>query len=170
MNINVTAHHVEITSALKEYAKKKMEKLLKFFDNIQHIDIHLKIEDNADESKRQIVEVNLKASKAHIRAEDKSGDMYSSIDMIYDKLESQLTKHKEKLRDNMHGTSKNRSYTTTNSNQKEDVLYIPKPMTAEDAATLYKDGQKFLMFRNSKTNDINVLYELEDGNLGLIEP
>ena len=175
MIITVTAHHVKITDALKQYAEKKLSKLLKFFDNIQKIDIHLKIEGVAEEESRQIVDANIEASQARIRASETSRDMYASVDMVYDKLEVQLTRHKEKLRDNHHKGHKERRSSqnqarSTKAMSDEHNLIIKKPMTPEDAAELYEDGQPFLFFRNSKSQEMNVLYPLNDGGLSLIEP
>ena len=68
MKFNVKAHHVEITEALKEYAQKKMDKLERFFENIQEIVLDLNISDNSDENQRQIASATIFASGTIIRA------------------------------------------------------------------------------------------------------
>ncbi|MBT3260983.1 ribosome-associated translation inhibitor RaiA [bacterium] len=98
MQINVRAHHVEVTKPLKEYAKTKMEKLGKYFSNIQEIQIELDIESNSVEDKRQVAMGTVWVPKAILRATDASSDMYASIDLLFAKLEKQLIKHKEKLK------------------------------------------------------------------------
>ena len=92
MLVNVRTHHLDITAALKEYAKKKLVKLDRFFENIQEITIELDISSASDENKRQIANAIVKASGVLIRAEEANKDMYASIDGIFDKLEAQLLK------------------------------------------------------------------------------
>lgn len=173
--IKVSSHHVELTEAMQSYARKKMEKMNTFFDNIQDIHINLKIEQTASEGKLFVAEATIHASGATIHAADSSRDMYGSIDAVTEKLEVQLKKHKEKLRDNNREQKREGVYfhsmSKSNSVELDDAkLYIPKPMTPEDAAELYNEKYPFLMFRNSKTLDINVIYSLGEGKLGLIEP
>ena len=107
--------------------------------------------------------------------------MYASIDLLMEKLEIQLRKHKEKLRshkkESMKRTISEIGDTTTGSGKKQvaisddEKLYIAKPMTAEEAADILElEKTKFLMFRNSVTEEINVIYPVKAGVYGLIEP
>ena len=179
MKFNVKAHHVEITEALKEYAQKKMDKLERFFENIQEIVLDLNISDNSDENQRQIASATIFASGTIIRAKEASIDMYASIDLIFDKLEVQLKKYKERLKDRKQGSRKREFIRTStpsdNRNYQEDIQnrFIPKPMDVEDAALLLEERKtSFLVFRNFK-EEVNVIYEIEDNNgsttYGLIE-
>ncbi|NBV42094.1 ribosome-associated translation inhibitor RaiA [bacterium] len=180
MNITIKALHVNITGALKEYAQKKVEKVLKYFDNVQDVVIELDIRDSADEDARQFVAGIIHASQTVIRAEAESRDMYGSIDLVCDKLSHQLKKHKEKLRDHHKKTSA-RSLTeeSTGKNGKtktvtvndEQELYIAKPMEVDEAVDILAEQKTaFLMFRNIRTEEINVVYPIKKGQFGLIEP
>lgn len=177
MNITIKSHHVNITGALKEYAHKKVEKLLKFFDNIQDVIIELDIRDNSDEDSRQFAAGILHASQTVLRAEESSRDMYASIDLVCEKLTQQLKKHKEKLRDHNRklaaksqpeeASAKSPNDTTLD----EDDLYIAKPMDIDEAADVLTERKTpFLMFRNIRSEEINVVYPLGKGKIGLIEP
>jgi putative sigma-54 modulation protein len=99
MQIKVRTHHVDITPALKAYAEKKMAKLEKYFKNIVEINVELDIVDHADPAKRQSAKAHILASQATLYAEGISDDMYASIDILLEKLEAQIIKHKEKLKD-----------------------------------------------------------------------
>ena len=105
--------------------------------------------------------------------------MYASIDLIFDKLEVQLKKYKERLKDRKQGSRKREFIRTStpsdNRNYQEDIQnrFIPKPMDVEDAALLLEERKtSFLVFRNFK-EEVNVIYEIEDNNgsttYGLIE-
>jgi len=182
MNIRVKANHVEITSSLKDYAQKKMSKLDKFFDNIQSIVVELLIEENSDVNTRQIVHTTLYASGSIIRAEDASKDMYASIDTVFDKLEIQLKRHHDKLKDRKHRDSARKLSSDIALNDLAPVsdvqegytqaeLYVPKPLESEEAVRILKErGLPFLVFRNFNTEQINVAYPMGEDVFGIVEP
>jgi putative sigma-54 modulation protein len=181
MNITVKTLHIDITPAIKEYAHKKMEKLQKFFDNTQEIIVELDYYHNAQESQRHFAAGIIHASQGTIHAEDRASDLYAAIDALYEKLSQQLKKHKEKMRDHTRrGTTKlgillggaiEEDHHETPKKEKPSYLYVPKPMDPEEAVTLLEERETpFIMFRNLKTEQINVVYPLSDGGFGLIEP
>lgn len=182
MNITVKTLHLDITPALKDYAHKKMEKLQKFFDNTQDIVVELDVLHSAQENQRHFAAGIIHASQGTIRAEDRAADLYAAIDGLYEKLSLQLKKHKEKLRDHTRkGTTKLGILLGSaaaadaephgNPNEQPTYLYVPKPMDPEEAVTVLQERDTpFLMFRNLKTEEINVVYPLSEGGFGLIEP
>ena len=174
-SINIRAHHVEITQPIKEYVEKKLGRLDRFFNHMQEIAVDLDISDVSDESKRQTVTVTVWVPGTVLRAKESSIDMYASVDQVFEKLEKQLVKYKEKLKDHRH--DKRAKEKLINHDKKEEQRkdrvshYIPKPMHPEEAAErLQLDQVGFLMFRNATTEEINVVYVNEDGDLELIEP
>ena len=96
MQINISAKGTELTEALKEYAKKKLSKIEHFFGNIQKIEIELEVEKVKEDSMRQIAKVNVWVAGQILHATEASESMYSSIDMIIDKLDQQIKKYKDK--------------------------------------------------------------------------
>jgi putative sigma-54 modulation protein len=92
MQINVSGHHVEVTSALRDYVVNKLSRLERHFDNISIINVTLKVE-----KPHQKVEAKVNVSGAEIFAQSESQDMYTAIDLLADKLDRQVLKHKEKL-------------------------------------------------------------------------
>jgi putative sigma-54 modulation protein len=91
MHIIVTGHHLEITEALKAHIDAKFEKLARHFDNVTDVHVILSVEKLV-----QKAEATLQISGAKLFAEDHQEDMYSAIDNMVDKLDRQITKHKEK--------------------------------------------------------------------------
>ncbi len=176
MTITIKSQHVNITGALKEYAEKKVEKILKYFDNIQDVTIELDIRDTADEDSRQFVAGIVHASQTVLRAEESSRDMYASIDSVCEKLATQLKKHKEKLRDHTRKISKHEIESTSSKSDSKsgpvsDDLYVEKPMDIDEAVDhLIEKKTPFFMFRNIQSEEINVVYPISGDKFGLIEP
>lgn len=93
MQITVSGHHVEVTPPLREYVVSKFERLQRHFDQITNSDVTLIVEKLI-----QKAEATVHVSGADIFANAESEDMYAAIDLLADKLDRQLIKHKEKSR------------------------------------------------------------------------
>lgn len=176
MNIQITARNIDLTDAIRSYAEKKVSKLEKYFDHITEASVLLEVQKNV-----HIVEILLSAKGVFMKGLEKSEDLYASIDLASDKIEKQLVKYKEKLKDKkIH----DKDYETPlrlnvlDSQSVEDsetrVIIskdIPvKPMDPEEAV-MQMDllNKSFFVFRNSDTNEVAVVYQRDDGNIGLIE-
>ena len=94
MQINLTGHRMEITPALRTFTQEKFDKLERHFDKITAINVIFEVE-----KLRQIAEATILVAKGELHARSESEDMYTAIDILVDKLDRQLIKHKEKLRD-----------------------------------------------------------------------
>ncbi len=94
MRISVTGHHIEVTPALRDYVESKLQRLERHFDNMTNVHVVLSTEKN-----RQKAETTLHVAGANIFADSVQDDMYAAIDLMIDKLDSQVRKHKEKVTD-----------------------------------------------------------------------
>lgn len=92
MQINIQGHHIDLTDPLQDYVQSKIQKLDRFFDQINNVQVVLKVE-----KLRQIAEATLHVNQGEIFASAEDEQMYAAIDALSDKLARQLTKHKEKL-------------------------------------------------------------------------
>ena len=102
MQITITGRHVSVGDEVKQYARDKSEKLLKFYDRIQAIEVI--IDHEGEEFTVELI-VNAGARNEFV-AREAGADTLALIDLTVDKLERQLTKHKERLRDRMHSNKK----------------------------------------------------------------
>lgn len=98
MQITITARHVSVSEDIKQYARDKSEKLLRFYDRIQAIQVVIDYE--GDEFTVEMI-VNA-GSRNEFVAHEAGSDTHVLIDVTVDKLERQLTKHKERLRNRKH--------------------------------------------------------------------
>ncbi|SIT66972.1 putative sigma-54 modulation protein [Ectothiorhodosinus mongolicus] len=105
MQINVTGHHVELTDALRNIINEKFERLERHFDNV--IDVHVVL---TVEKLQQKAEATILVSGNRIHAEASNTDMYAAIDAMIDKLDRQVVKHKEKLKDHHRAEGSHRNH------------------------------------------------------------
>jgi len=93
MQLNITGHHVEVTAPLRDYVTSKLDKLTRHFDNITSTHVILTVD-----KLQQKAEANIHVGGANLFANSVDKDMYAAIDILTDKLDRQLLKHKEKIR------------------------------------------------------------------------
>ncbi len=97
MQLNITGHHVEITPALRAYVTEKMQRLSRHFDHVISVNVILKVE-----KLEQLAESTVNAGGKMLFATDTATDMYAAIDGLIDKLDRQVRRLKERLRDHHH--------------------------------------------------------------------
>ena len=93
MQISLTGHHVDLTDSLRAYVNQKFERLERHFDHVTNVHVILSVEKLA-----QKAEANMHVSGAEIYADSTHEDMYAALDSLVDKLDRQLIKHKEKMK------------------------------------------------------------------------
>ncbi len=91
MQISISGHHIEVTEAMRAYVLEKFEKLERHFEHITSIHVILEVEKN-----RQTAEATIHIKGGELFANSTSEDLYAAIDMLIDKLDRQILKHKEK--------------------------------------------------------------------------
>ncbi len=94
MQLSITGHHINITSALRDYVDNKLERLERHFENVTDIHCILSVE-----KLRHKAEATVQVSGATLFADEVQKDMYAAIDGLIDKLDRQVKKHKEKIQD-----------------------------------------------------------------------
>ncbi|MFH1350276.1 MAG: ribosome-associated translation inhibitor RaiA [Pseudomonadota bacterium] len=177
MDITVTFRRMEPIESLRTYAEEKVSKINKYFDFPLEAHIVLTVE-----KFRHIADVTLSLDGTRIKGVEETGDMYSAIDQVMDKMEKQAKKYRSKIRNRRPESIKGEETLATEEIEASEALgleepvievekIVAKPMDPEEAAMqLATSSQDFLVFRNARSREINVIYKRKDGNLGLIEP
>ncbi len=175
MQTSVTFKNLDPSDHLKAYVSEKLDRFDKFLDNPAEANVVLAVE-----KFRHIAEINIAGDKLTIIGSEETNDMYSAIDMALDKLEKQIKKSKQKIRERrLTAKNRNRSMleeadplSDENSERQVKIRNIEyKPMDIEEAVLqmdLIEDN--FLVFTNARSDHINVLYRRKDGHYGLIQP
>jgi putative sigma-54 modulation protein len=179
MNISFHFKNFDPSDHLKNYCRSRFEKLSKYMGQDEESEVHVNL---SVEKFRQTAEVVFTADNAHITAYQETEDMYSTIDLVLDKVEAQLRKMREKMK------SKRRTQKAVRGvrhnvftlpageegaepNIVETDSYEPKPMSVEEAAMqLDTAGMEFLVFRNAESEGLNVIYKRKNGDFGVIDP
>lgn len=171
MNMQVRGRNVGVTEALKDYVEKRVGKLGKYLDNIGNAQVILTVEKGSHR-----IEVTIPVNGIVLRGEETTGDMYTSIDLVVEKLEKQIQKYKGKLiKRGARFTDDQRETTPEDADDAPRIVktkrFPIKPITVEEAVMqMNLLGHSFFVFSNMETEQVNVVYRRKDGNYGLIEP
>ena len=175
MHTSVTFKNIDSSENLKSYVGDKLDRFDKYLYNPAEANVVLSVE-----KFRHMAEISIIGDRLSIYGKEVTDDMYSAIDMVLDKLETQIKKNKQKNRQRRSG-SKSR----TKDMLTEDTLHLEdeatrniivrnidyKPMDVEEAVMqmdLVTDN--FLVFTNARTDQVNVLYRRKNDDYGLIQP
>ncbi len=100
MQVHVTFRHMESSDAVKEYVQSKTEKFKKFLH--EPIEVHMVLEVQKLTHK---AEVTVIAKNVRYHGVEESPNLYASIDLVSEKMERQLRKHKEIVKEHKHTAS-----------------------------------------------------------------
>jgi len=180
MNYTIRGENIEVTAAIRDYVEKKINKLERYFDTPPTSDVHVNLSVYND---AQTIEVTIPMTNLLLRAEEEHADLYAAIDLVVDKLERQIRKHKTKVNRKFRQEGSPRYIFAELEKEKreqeesDDIEIVRtkrfnlKPMDSEEAI-LQMDmlGHNFFVFTNAESGDTNVVYRRKDGRYGLIEP
>jgi len=107
MQLDITGHHIDVTPLLNNYIKDKVTRLKRHFDQVLNIHVILEVQ-----KKSHKAEASLNVSGNHIFAVANGNDMYTAIDALADKLDRQILKHKEKIRNHHRNEGSHRNIET----------------------------------------------------------
>ncbi len=169
MKYTIRGQKIEVTDAIRDYAISKIDKMEKYFENPDEVSVKVVFSIRGREQK---VEITINSINFDLRSEVSHSDMYAAIDLAVDKLEQQMRKFKSKL------MSKERVEIVYDDIIDDDDLeevvkrkkvYL-KPMDEEEAIMQMELlGHTFFVFKDIKTEKVNVLYKRLDGAYGVIE-
>lgn len=179
MRITVSAKNMEITDALRSTVEKKLSKLERYFNPNVEAQVTFSVEKNKSVQKTKgVIEVTIPFNGVILRGEEANEDMYTSIDLVVDKLERQIRKQKTRLERRNHGDSLRFQYIPDIEEDSKNEMKIVrtkrfavKPMSSEEAVLQMELlAHSFFVFRDADSEEVNVVYKRKDGNYGLIEP
>ncbi|MBA9086746.1 putative sigma-54 modulation protein [Fontibacillus solani] len=179
MNYSIRGQQIEVTDALRDYVDKKLSRLDKYFDAPPASGGYVTL---SVVRGLHAVEVTIPLTGVVLRAEERSDDMYASIDAVVDKLERQIRKHKTKINRKFRQEGSLKTLFVEDKSaavvaDSDDELELVrtkrfdfKPMDVEEAILqMNMVGHNFFVFSNIDTREINVVYKRNDGKYGLIE-
>jgi putative sigma-54 modulation protein len=192
IQITIVGRNMPATEPLRLHVVKKMDKLTRYVDRLSMVDVVLTATNNKESSSRHSAEATATAGGLTVRAVCTDTDVYTAIDGLVDKLHMQLTRTKERVRDNKHrghgvglgglatghddgGADLSEPQDDAAGPSADSVVevkqYTMKPIFSEEAIDEMNElGHAFFVFLNAKTEKVSVVYRRRDGQYGLIEP
>ena len=183
MEFKFVAKKIELTESLKQYARKRVSKLEKYFRDREDTEIEARVKMNV-QGERQIAEIQINGNGNFFEGQSETPDMYASIDGSVEKLGRQLrsfhdrqTNHRKKNNEKLNQKMASRVFRLDDETEQdgetvtiERQTFTAKPMSTEEAVLQMESRDfNFFVFTNHVTEDINVVYQREDGTYGLIE-
>lgn len=171
MTTIIADRKVQVSEELREYARKKCERLERYFDRDSAAHVTFQIERG-----RHITEITVKHAGYYFRAQESSNDMYTSVDGAIDSIERQIQKNKTKLSKKLKESAFEKAYIGNVNLADENTSVVKvkefdlKPMSVEDAILQMELlNHEFFFFKNSEANEqYCVLYKRDNGGFGLI--
>lgn len=190
MQLTIKGRNLEVNDQLRGYVEKKLGKMDRYLPDIQEMRVELAEEQSRKASEREVVQVTIRSNGSLLRAEVRSGDIYSAVDGAAEKLQVQIKRYKGKRRRKLEKAQIHAAEVeemeafsaATAPVADEDGLFhegqivrrkqvAMGPMNEEEAIDQMELlGHDFFLFFNARQSAINVLYRRTDGNYGLLQP
>lgn len=175
MELSINGRNIEISDWLRQYVEKRIGKLDRYLPTITEARVELSVEDTKSAGQVQIAQVTLRTDGHILRGEERSSDIFASIDAVLDKMYRQIIRYKEKR----YRRGRRRGEMPPLEGYEEEPgrqivkrkRFSMHPMDEEEAIEQMELlGHDFFVFYNAETGEVNVLYRRQDGDYGLIEP
>jgi putative sigma-54 modulation protein len=168
MDISISFRHLEADENIKKYVEEKITRLQKYVEI--PLDVHAVL--SLERKYRYRIDVIVTLNGVVINAHEVMDDMYAAVDKILDKLESRLTKYRDKVKKNREARLKHP--TPIEEKNASKIIFSKtvdaKPMDPEEAAMqLEASGDSFMIFRETEEGNVCVVYRRKDGNFSLIQ-
>ncbi len=180
MELTIKGRNFEVTDRLEDYVYKKIGRLDRYLPSITEARVELSTEDTKAAQHRQVCQVTVRADAKILRAEERSDDMFSSIDAVLDKMYRQIARFKGKRESRWRGPGAHveplpleyedeaeEGSTRIARTKRFDMV----PMDPEEAIEQMELlGHSFFIFYNVDAGEINVVYRRKQGDYGLLQP
>lgn len=175
MDVSVFTRNMEMTPHLSEYVDQKVEKLDRYLPSIDEARMDLTVENTRNAAHRQVAQLTVRVRGKILRAEERTQDMFASIDAVLDKMYRQIARYKGKRQDRVHVAAEELDTGEAVEETAGEIVRVKRfdvlPMVPEEAIEQMELlGHSFYVFLNADEGAINVVYKRGDGNYGLLQP
>jgi putative sigma-54 modulation protein len=190
MQLIVQGKNIQVTDRLRDYVETKVNRLDRYLTTITDARMELATERTRRHGDRQVAQLTIHSRGLMLRAEERSGDIFTSVDMVMDKMKRQIDRYKSKRRDRIRDAQAREI--EVQESEIDDLLdevmeededespngtivrvkrFQVSPMNPEEAIEQMELlGHDFFVFYNADDGQLNVVYRRRDGNYGLIQP
>lgn len=171
MQIHITGRHLRLTKPIRDYVEEKVLKAQRYFNHIVWAQVLLSVEKRSHEA-----EIVIHASKQTFRALAQAADLYAAVDLASDKIDNQLKKYKERMKERHKGVPALPELLAPAGELNQAKISIVKqvpmrPMSSGEAAReMDRMGYNFWMFLDEDSRQVQVIYRRIDDSFGLLQP
>jgi ribosome hibernation promoting factor len=174
VNLILSGRGVSLDEPLRRYATEKLTRVERFFDRIIKMEVELLTHERNRNGQPHRVEVTVQTPRETLRAHGDGIDHFAAIDKAADRLETQLRKLKERLREHPHRQTKAELAVPNEVEEEPTVVRRPqqvsKPLSVEEAQLeLESRGLGFMLFTDAETMQPAVIYRRPDGRFGVVD-
>ena len=175
MDVSIFTRNMEMTSHLSEYVDQKVEKLDRYLPSIDEARMDLTVENTRSAAHSQVAQLTVRVRGKILRAEERTQDMFASIDAVLDKMYRQIARYKGRRRGRFHTGAEELPIEEPVTETAGEIVRVKRfevlPMTPEEAIEQMELlGHSFYVFLNADEDAFNVVYKRGDGNYGLLQP
>jgi putative sigma-54 modulation protein len=177
MDVSIFTRNMEMTPHLNEYVDHKIEKLDRYLPSIDEARMDLSIENTRNAAHSQVAQLTVRVRGTILRAEERTQDIFASIDAVLDKMYRQIARYKGKRRERVYvdeapETLPAEALETISEGEIVRVKrFDVRPMSPDEAIEQMELlGHSFYIFLNAEEDMLNVIYRRGDGNYGLLQP
>jgi putative sigma-54 modulation protein len=177
MEVSIHGRNLEITPRLQEYVEGKVSRLDRYLPDIGKIRVDLTVENTRSAADSQVAQFTVHSKRTILRAEERSDDIFASIDAVLDKLHRQIERFKGKRQQRIRSAEVAVTVETEETEEPPagEIVRVKRfevwPMNPQEAIEQMElVGHDFFLFFNAEEAAINVVYRRQDGNYGLLQP
>jgi putative sigma-54 modulation protein len=174
VDLSVFTRNMEMTPRLSEYVEQKVEKLDRYLPSIDEARVDLTVENTRNAAHSQVAQLTVRVRGKILRAEERTEDMFASIDAVLDKMHRQIARYKGRRRDRVYVAAEEVPV-DEEVEETGEIVRVKRfevlPMSPEEAIEQMELlGHSFYIFLNADEDAINLVYKRGDGNYGLLQP
>ena len=177
MEITIHGRNLKVTPRIQEYVEGKSARLDRYLPNISAVRVDLAVENTRSAADSQVAQFTVQSKRTILRAEERTDDIFASIDAVLDKLHRQIERYKGKRQHRFRGSDATLSVEAEEIEEEADgeIVRVKRfevwPMNPEEAIEQMELlGHDFFLFFNAEEATINLVYRRQDGDYGLLIP
>jgi putative sigma-54 modulation protein len=178
MQVTIHGRNMDITPRLRDYVEKKVVRLDRYLPTIGEVRVDLSVENTRSNADSQVAQFTVHSKRTILRAEERTDDIYTSIDAVMDKLHRQIERYKGKRQSRKRVGAEVAMPLPPEDLEESaygEIVRVKRfevwPMGVQEAIEQMELlGHDFFVFYNADEAAINVVYRRNDGNYGLLQP
>jgi len=180
--LQIYTRNLELTDRLRDYVEDKVTKLQRYLPNLDSIRVDLSESNARDSSRRMVAQITIYVPKAILRAEERAGDIFASVDLVMDKMSRRVERYKGRRRKLRRAAEATAPPEILELDEEEALsgempsiarvkeFEVSSITTAEAVEQMELLGHRFFLFVDAIDGRLSVVYHREDGDYGMLKP